>query len=450
MSTSNALSANHDQPYRRTPKQSSQASAQGGVIASLARGSLGMSLGEAHVSSESLEEQKILSTEAESPTTTFGSNGDLIPRSSILLNPSKRKSFVEEWRIPSSVQGAPAAAVVLNIPAVPSAKDREKERERQRIEREKEIEREWREKEQAEKVWGIPKKAFYMGLGEINFNAQMAMLGGWGNGSGGLYDFRPTQPTSLRRVRSSSGQKSKFNTDGKSSSILKSRRKSASELHPKKKALHDTTNQTGSSTPRNTPRHVIPREPNDDDSESDESIDLEELAALNAIINTRRSMEAAQMLAKGTQRPLLNKRSISSAADFPQRSPTSSPEQTMVEPRDSTASETPSQSNSIVTPSSPSKPSVIRSASDRASYSTPKIRFAPLPTAYGSSVGVLSSSLGSDVVPELSFTENTNTSNKGKIHEGGSDVIDSDESDTSSDEENDFWNRRNSGSKSKW
>lgn len=472
-------------------------SAPGSAIAMLARGSLGMGLGDANKSSSSLDGVSTYGgTEMEDADITMGGsskpgepsniiigpNGVLIPRSSILLNPSKRKSFVDAWRTVEGLEEPRLAPAVLRIKAVPTTKDREKERERQREEREREIEREWREKEQAEKVWGIPKKAFYMGLGEINFNAQMAMLGGWGNGSGGLYDFRPTPSTAIHRLQSTSS----------GSKTLTKRRSAGADSH-KRRSSKSSAGSTGSSANRahrkstanqqpeqKSVSRPAPREPSRDSeaSDSDESMDLEELAALNAIINTRRSMEAAQMLARGEQRPSAARRSLTNIEIGKERRFESINDmgtpKTVGDMDSTTSSKRPSQTDSPKTQqtghtSSPRRPNVTRSISDQPANDTSRIRFAPLPHAYGP-------------VPPSAFTSalksDQQTSSNG--HEQSSDIVDHQEyllngsrrlsedgsfasyeradeksiatesSESDSDDDSEPWRVRNSGSKSKW
>ncbi|KAE8210960.1 hypothetical protein CF327_g5231 [Tilletia walkeri] len=184
-----------------------------------------------------------------------------IPRSSILLKPDGGSPRHLEWY--EVHNGVPLA---LRIPAPITQKQREREkqleREAREREREKELERE-REKERAERnklearIWGIPRKALLLGLPEVNFNAQMAMLGGWGNGSGG--------PTN-----------------------------SSTPSTPSKGFLKEREREKIRQREREKQRSA---------EAEDERLDPEELAALNAIINTRRSMAAAQALASGAVVP---------------------------------------------------------------------------------------------------------------------------------------------------
>ncbi|KAK0520933.1 hypothetical protein OC842_006946 [Tilletia horrida] len=186
------------------------------------------------------------------------SPGVPVPRNSILLKHSSKPSLTHlEWY--ELHNGVPLA---LRIPAPVSQKQKEREKQLERDarerEREKELERE-REKERAERnkleerIWGIPKKALLLGLPEVNFNAQMAMLGGWGNGSGG--------PTA-----------------------------SSTPSTPSKAFLKEREREKVRQREREKQREA---------EEAQERLDPEELAALNAIINTRRSMAAAQALASG-------------------------------------------------------------------------------------------------------------------------------------------------------
>lgn len=405
--------ASTDSPLRQyqLPPQSQRSSKQhllppssgsgqsSSALASLARGSLIMGLsGETNpnpnASSTSLG---LVSTHSglnghtptgESSNMIIGPNGVLVPRSSILLNRSNRKSLVDNWRVKGQDGNQPAPAV-LRIPAVPTLKEqkeRELQREFERAEREREIEREVREKEQAEKVWGIPRKAFYLGLGEINFNAQMAMLGGWGNGSGGMgVDVANRTPLTSKATRRKStpvafgGSLSKKPTQktksGRPSSSHGSIRKGQESIAAAPKAP--------------------PKEP--EESDSDESMDLEELAALNAIINTRRSMEAAQALASGmyAARPIAAiKRSVSSNEALRKSMEVEAESRPMEESKESMESVPTSMS---VTASAANesesdhavleKPKNPRHNSDSlASYSaSSRIRFAPLPQTYTAS-----------------------------------------------------------------
>lgn len=228
------------------------------------------------------------------------------PTFSILLNNPRRAtvSGPSPSESPSSEAGpsrlplnaAQAAPVVRSIPAVPSEKEvqrikerKERERAKQREERERkeqesieaELAMEIQRKE--EKVWGIPKKAFYLGLGSVpgslNFNAHMAMMAGWGNGSGGPTDFI------VPPVARSKTKKHRRSASGRS--LTPHERKTTTKARQQ-----DEANASGSA----------PQVTQKGDDEDEEKLDPEELAALNAIINTRRSMAAAQALASGEVR----------------------------------------------------------------------------------------------------------------------------------------------------
>ncbi|CAO1628800.1 unnamed protein product [Sympodiomycopsis kandeliae] len=208
----------------------------------------------------------------------------------------------------ASTSRLPAPApVVTHIPAVPSEKEiqrRKEKRARQREERErkekeaKELELAMELEKKEEKVWGIPKKAFYMGLGSvpgaINFNAQMAMLGGWGNGSGGPTDITTTTPSrevrSNKRPKSSTSQSPSNHHRGSNNDSNTLSRASSGDTIRSNTAATPTQNSLHRRKSADTHRYS---------SEEEEKLDPEELAALNAIINTRRSMAAAKALASG-------------------------------------------------------------------------------------------------------------------------------------------------------
>ncbi|CDR87218.1 uncharacterized protein SPSC_00344 [Sporisorium scitamineum] len=238
---------------------------------------------------------------------TSPSVSQLYPRSSILINSRKRRYSGVIYANPTVVAGSssPAAPVVTHIPAVPSRKEREKERERARErEKERERERERAKSKDEEKIWGIPKKALLLGLGDLNFNAQMAMMAGWGHGSGGASilpstaiptsndrkRLRPSSSAELPRSSSSSRRSAKHSDSedddndgdntGKRSSSSRHASRSASEG-----GAHDSSNRNDGGV---------------SSSPTEEPMDPEELAALNAIINTRRSMAAAQALVSGS------------------------------------------------------------------------------------------------------------------------------------------------------
>ncbi|SPO41464.1 uncharacterized protein PSFLO_06946 [Pseudozyma flocculosa] len=190
------------------------------------------------------------------------------PRSSILINP-KRNSYkgliVEPPILDLFPNGLRPAPVVKRIPAVVSAKaserEREKERERER-ERQRERDKDKLKSKSDERIWGIPKKALLLGLGDLNFNAQVAMLGGWGHGSGSASNLVSPDDAAAAQQANKAGAQSQVADSGKRPAA-------------------------GSDGPAV------------DDDEPAEKLDPEELAALNAIINTRRSMAAAQALVNG-------------------------------------------------------------------------------------------------------------------------------------------------------
>ncbi|MCO5583331.1 hypothetical protein L7F22_037241 [Adiantum nelumboides] len=399
------VAASIDSPFRPLPSQSQRSSKQhllppgssssnsSSALASLARGSLMMGLSNETNPNASSSSLGLVSTHSgvnghtptgESSNMIIGPNGVLVPRSSILLNRSTRKSLVDNWRV-KGIDGSQPAPAVLRIPAVPTLKEqkeRELQREFERAEREREIEREVREKEQAEKVWGIPRKAFYLGLGEINFNAQMAMLGGWGNGSGGMgVDVANRTPLTSKATRRKStpvafgGSLSK-----KPTQKLKSGRPGSSHGSVKK-------GQEAPAAPK-----PPPKEP--EESDSDESMDLEELAALNAIINTRRSMEAAQALASGmyAARPIAAiKRSVSSnealrksTEDEAISRPAEERQESMESVPTLTSTAGSAVNGSESDNATPTKPTHPRRHSDNltASSTYSRIRFAPLPQTH--------------------------------------------------------------------
>lgn len=262
------------------------------------------------------------------------------PAASILIN-SRRTSdaaaipssnTVKSLASPSSEVAAAAqpllapGPVVTRIPALPDEKElqrRKEQRERRRAKAREERER--REKEalkekesevaqrlqqKEEKIWGIPKKAFYMGLGSgpgaINFNAQMAMMAGWGNGTGGSGDFirAPSQAAKKQKTNaagrkvSSSSSSSKSRTGSKAAGIADTGDFSRSS---------ESLATAGAHTPRSS---VAPAAAANEEESEEEPLDPEELAALNAIINTRRSMAAAQALASGEVKLPAPKRSL--------------------------------------------------------------------------------------------------------------------------------------------
>jgi hypothetical protein len=201
----------------------------------------------------------------------------------------------------------------------PAAQRRKERREREKLREKEERERREREirereleladaiEEQEEKVWGIPKKAFYFGLGSvpgaINFNAQMAMMAGWGNGSGGQGDYVRASNDSLTRppykTRASSGSSKRPSSSRSASSGSKSAlQKAKPSRAAAKKEERAAANKEAIEALRSSNSNINSAYADSDGSDSD-VIDAEELAALNAIINTRRSMAAAQALASG-------------------------------------------------------------------------------------------------------------------------------------------------------
>ena len=371
------------------------------------------------------------------------------PRSSILLNPSNKKTFVDAWR---ALDGSGPA--VLQIAAVPTARDRELEKERERIEREKKIERELKEREQAEKVWGIPKKAFYMGLGDINFNTQMAILGGWGNGSGPATDFRPTVPSNPPRRPSSSGGRPSSSGGRPSSSGGR-----PSSSAGREKSKRDKDRQLGLEREQadRKRREKETEKEKEGGGESDDSMDLEELASLNAIINTRRSMEAAQALASGQHKMAVARKSVSHASleDSLHARPSLNP------PIDSNESEriaTPSSERNYAngSPASFGHKTAHSQTSSEIFKQQSHIRFAPLPQAYGGTG--LDGSRGETYALGLDRTRTDSMENLGvEKAPTESDRLAHDESDSSeenhSDDGDESRSRRLgglSGSKSKW
>ncbi|UZJ54815.1 hypothetical protein CBS101457_004135 [Exobasidium rhododendri] len=323
-----------------------------------------------------------VSTPSEPSNVLQGPNGTLTPRTSILRNPSKKKTFVDAWR---SVDGSGPA--VLQIPAIPTARNREVERERERMAREKEIERELKEKEQAEKVWGIPKKAFYMGLGEINFNAQMAILGGWGNGSGPATDFRPNMIVPLNRRPSNRSSKGGRRKTGRINSISKEEREQQRERE-KQQAIERE-------------QAVRKQREKEEGENSDSSMDLEELASLNAIINTRRSMEAAQALANGQHKmPTLRKSlsHVSLRASSTARPSLSIQREASIETTPSYApSSSDRPSHRAKLDDYEEKPPISRASSSECFPQQSRIRFAPLPYAHGGALSNNANASSNDV-----------------------------------------------------
>ncbi len=244
------------------------------------------------------------------------------PRSSILINARQRPYKGVIYANPALVSGsaALAAPVVSHIPAVPSRREREKERERARErEKERERERERAKNKDDEKIWGIPKKALLLGLGDLNFNAQMAMMAGWGHGSGGASILPSTAVPSSndrKRIRPSTAG----DAPRSAPSSITSRRSANddsdddADTHRSQKQSRRPLTSSGSGSGNGSSSAILVTDgahsssskkasSNGDasagTSPTEERMDPEELAALNAIINTRRSMAAAQALVSG-------------------------------------------------------------------------------------------------------------------------------------------------------
>ncbi|CCF51336.1 uncharacterized protein UHO2_04154 [Ustilago hordei] len=336
-----------------------------------------------------------------SPSAPSHLHSQLYPRSSILINPRKRPYSGVIYANPALLAGAStvAAPVVTHIPAVPSRKEREKERERAR-ERDKERERE-REKAKSkddEKIWGIPKKALLLGLGDLNFNAQMAMMAGWGHGSGGASILPSTAVTANDRTRIRPSSSSDLPKSG-ASSLSSKRSAHDSDSDSDSKPEHDGRRyERGSSTPNASSQSLAvstnkssQAERSTGNSPVHEPMDPEELAALNAIINTRRSMAAAQALVSGSialTPPHLRASSFGSSAQDLSRPPL---EEKRFESQDSVPSmssvgHSSASIGSSNLPLSPSAekglqpPASITSSTSTAEIKSPRIRFAPLPT----------------------------------------------------------------------
>ncbi|GAC93891.1 hypothetical protein PHSY_001459 [Pseudozyma hubeiensis SY62] len=348
-----------------------------------------------HVRATSLDTDLVpASASAQHSLHTSRSTSQLLPRSSILINARKRPYSGVIYADPATAAGVAfaAAPVVTHIPAVPSRKEREKEKERLRErEKEKERERERARSKDEEKIWGIPKKALLLGLGDLNFNAQMAMMAGWGHGSGGASILPSTAiPTNDRkRLRSAevprsstSSRRSARDSDSdddapKSSSARASRRSSDGAQD---KATTQADGHAGSSP-------------------IEERMDPEELAALNAIINTRRSMAAAQALVSGsisiTPRPLRPSTSFGNSTQDLARPPLDDrrfASQDSVPSVSSVGQSSVSAGSSALPTSTSEKATQLASLHaatsststtstvDAAESKSPRIRFAPLPT----------------------------------------------------------------------
>ena len=296
---------------------------------------------------------------------------------SILLNP------LESGHTPSVAWKSETreGKIVTKIPAVPSEKDKaeerariarekERQREKEREAREKEIQR---EKEKEKVLWGIlPKKALMMGMSDINFNAQVAILGGWGNGSG-------TQ--TIVPVVDRKREKEKE---------LERKRMEEMEQQLKREKEEEKKRKEAGASPEPT-------------EAEDEILEPEELAAINAIINTRRSMEAAQALASGqvkmrranstsgSVRMRRGRTSLSEASpDEPvvaeSRSPSASASASRPQRHASSAADLSSSSvDSPPVPSSPVDPALQQTPlaqADQQLFRSAKIRFAALPSPY--------------------------------------------------------------------
>ncbi|TKY84492.1 hypothetical protein EX895_006393 [Sporisorium graminicola] len=339
---------------------------------------------------------------------TSPSASQLYPRSSILINARKRRYSGVIYADDSTAAGSSSAAapVVTHIPAVPSRKEREKERERARErEKERERERERAKSKDEEKIWGIPKKALLLGLGDLNFNAQMAMMAGWGHGSGGASILPSTAiPTSNDRKRLRPSSSAELPRPSSSSSRRSARHSDSEDDDddddddaPKR----GSCSRHASRSARDGGAHNSSAK-NDgglSSSPTEEPLDPEELAALNAIINTRRSMAAAQALVSGSlslgPRALRTSTSFGSSAQDLSRPPL---EEKRFESQDSVPSMSSIGNSSLSIASSsqpptttsekalqlpathPSSSSTTTTVLDASESKSARIRFAPLPT----------------------------------------------------------------------
>lgn len=374
-------------------------------------------------------------------------NGTYGPRSPILLNPLKKQGILDQWRTEFGNVGP--ALTVLRIPAVPTQKEREKEQEEQRArealvrERERELERDRareREKEAEEKVWGIPKKAFYLGLGDINFNSQMAMLGGWGSGTGPATDFRSTQ--NLQR-RASSRPTSK---DGRPmSKDGRSKEKREREKDKEKKEREGERERESERLERERKEKEQQRAKEEEEAKP---MDPEELAALNAIINTRRSMAAAQALASGQVRPTPTRRSMSYGRNGSVSSGLGASGQAA---RPNLANTRGASQESVPSVSSmQGAGSNIERGTERSldvfgeEDDGPRIRFAPLPFPDGSLID------GDTTFEGGSGPISIEGRNATSLVEGDAVSMSDDDSESEGSEDDEGWNRRWSGGKGKW
>lgn len=372
------------------------------------------------------------------------------------------------------------APVVTHIPAVPTEKELQRRREKREREKQKEKEdrerkeREAREMELAhqleqreERVWGIPKKAFYMGLGSvpgsINFNAQMAILGGWGNGSGGLGDMSNTPPRLTRDQGDRKRQRKSHTASRPNSSRQSSSETFASHRRSKSTELHRPQPQRSS---------------RQSSEEEQEKLDPEELAALNAIINTRRSMAAAKALASGEVKLPAPKRPVrpdhggrgESQESVPSRteSDTKTDGDTPITEQDEEdATATDLGEASASRPHLATKRSESSSRQDQSSIGesptcpSGKVRFAPLPRPTAplptSPLDPLSSSPSKQTATGFNFgTDAANDSNSlfrrkdGFDSEGGADDDGDSAYDSDASDDLDKFGKRLSSSKSKW
>lgn len=293
-----------------------------------------------------------------------------------MLNPIRRRSVVDTWRWDSAglnpglatAQGSPPLTI-LRVPAIPSARERREAAREAELAAEKARERERekareKEREAEDKLWGIPKKAFYLGLPDLNFNSQASMLAGWGNGSG-TTDFRPTpRPQSAHGAH---GRTHSVTSGGIGGGGESSRRDSTQRDRDRERERAEREREAERQRKKEEEERAK-------DAEMDEPMDPEELAALNAIINTRRSAASAMALASGAVKfgePSNARRgSQASAAD--------------------TRPGLGGNGRTASRESVPSRPSMSarRSSNDSSVLGSPdkgsaRIRFAPLPQPFG-------------------------------------------------------------------
>ena len=301
------------------------------------------------------------------------------------------------------------------IKALPSEQDRMEERARIAREKEKQREKEVREREAIKekekekevamqtmlretsegKVWGIiPKKALMMGMGDINFNAQMAILGGWGNGSGTQTLLEGKGVDAKKREGEKKRERRKM--DEMEKEAIEKQQQQQAQAAAAAAADQDAAKAGGDKA-----------QEEEGEKEDDEPLDPEELAAINAIINTRRSMEAAQALASGQVKMLYRQSPSSAAAGMSASAPTASAgtptsshhaaeDDEAAEADSSRRSGTTRRSESIASSkriaanggagvgegsSPPSSPRTVPAATPMDFKSPRLIRFAPLPAA---------------------------------------------------------------------